>query len=1110
MNQDTLHTSLERHFRTIDKIILSRQDPGTGLLPASTSVNAHGDYTDAWVRDNVYSILAVWGLAMSYRKHQPDHPHSYLLSQSVVKLMRGLLSAMMRQSDRIETFKHTLNPTDALHAKYGTSTGLAVVGDTEWGHLQLDATSLFLLMMAQMTASGLRLIYTIDEVNVVQNLVHYISRTYCTPDYGIWERGNKINHGATEINCSSVGMAKAALEAMDGFNLYGNAAIQDAVIHVVPSDIARSRFTLEGLLPRESNSKETDAALLSIIGYPGYAVEDKKLVKSTRDKIIKKLAGRYGCKRFLLDGHQSSIEDTSRLHYEPSELRAFEHIESEWPLFFTYLLLDALMREDTEAAKLWREKLQPLFVEQDGQQLLPELYIVPKESIEAEKQDPGSQMRIPNENVPLVWAQSLFMLSDMILDGLLDPGDIDPLRRRERIGRKRSTRPLVAVLAENASVKQHLLDRGINSETLDEAKPVRIMHAFQLSEVHTLLGKNDKLELSGRPLSVSRTITTARLHLLAGSRVIFLPYFFDPQGFYFAYDNKLLVEHFRASLRFLTKHWDQPGQPIVAFLVRDDMLTENEQDDILNVLQDLQSGTCDSVHVQAGPLEQLLPIADVERIDYLHGFELKEPELQSGSRDICTSSSDNKINEPLSVQQLQQLETQDDDTLIRALVDKSDRRIQIHALEWLWHRKGADFKITVEQLEVPLSHVAEQLYAAAAVCHDWAIIRRIADMTGKYDDRLEDSLLDIVIRQKRLAVGRAYSERATFSKPLETAIIVKTIAEFCGNSAAEGVLTQEVMLHLGHLIRIEPELFTNILTIRTWYFVQLLVGQISREKELSMGDAYEMLLGLAPHDIYDRLRSILTSFSREVTKLVDQESLHASGVSSLDSIKAVLGRAPYDIYDRLRSVLKSFTREASQSDDEQKVNTSGVSPRDSMQAAPVTELSQVHDWAYWRQHLGMIGGLSSIFYKDIWYLLQQCNALVIGDKYNVQNRIGSEFTFDSTAGEQSFALRIDALLQSIDAPDYRQLNIEAIESLSRVFRQSPQLHVDNDLILDVLIGHAVRIAWEKQHGCGNYDEQRGQAWEAFYRLSPRETDKAFIEAFMYLLVGEDFHHEPAA
>jgi phosphorylase kinase alpha/beta subunit len=45
------------------------------------------------------------------------------------KLMRGLLIAMMRQSDRVERFKQTLDPLDALHAKYDTATGDPVVGD---------------------------------------------------------------------------------------------------------------------------------------------------------------------------------------------------------------------------------------------------------------------------------------------------------------------------------------------------------------------------------------------------------------------------------------------------------------------------------------------------------------------------------------------------------------------------------------------------------------------------------------------------------------------------------------------------------------------------------------------------------------------------------------------------------------------------------------------------------------------------------------------------------------------------------------------------------------------------------------------------------------------
>jgi phosphorylase kinase alpha/beta subunit len=1058
MNTEAILTSLEKHFQAIDKIILSRQDAITGLLPASTAVNAHGDYTDAWVRDNVYSIMSVWGLSLSYKKFYPEHHRTYLLSQSVVKLMRGLLNAMMRQSDRIEAYKKTNNPTDALHAKYGTSTGLAVVGDDEWGHLQLDATSIYILMIAQMTASGLRLIYTMDEVNFVQNLVHYISRTYCTPDYGIWERGNKINHGTTEINCSSVGMAKAALEAINGFNLFGNVTTNEALIHVVPNDIARSRFTLHSLLPRESNSKETDAALLSIIGYPAYAVEDETLLECTRNKIIKKLGGNYGCKRFLLDGHQSSIEDENRLHYEPSELREFEHIESEWPLFFTYLLLDALMREDKEEIQKYKEKLEPLFVEENGIRLLPELYIVPKELIEAEKENPGSQKRIANENLPLVWAQSLYMLCDMIMEGVLDTSDIDPLHRRKRIGHKRSTYPMVAILAENETVQEKLLSLGINSQTLEEVKPVRVLHASELSEIHTHLGKNNKLSLTGRPYLVTRTITTARMHLIEGQKTVFLPYYFNPQGFYFSYDNILLTEHFRASLTFLVKHWDQPGQPIVPFLVREGMLSHKSQEIILELLRNLQSGQSDSVTVKTGALEQLLSTADLERIDNLPSYELKNLSLETTKQGNCNAQESANATKPLNAQELFELETQDEAYLVHLLFSNENRCQKAHALSLLYKRHGSSYEVVLNENKFTLSSIAQQHYEMASLCHDWAVARRLADLSEKFDDRIEDVLLDIIISQKRLAVGRAYSEKATFSKPHDSKFIVNTIKEFCGNNIAESVLTQEIMLHLGHLIRVEPELFKNIITLRTWYFVQLLVGQISREKNLSIGDAYEVLLGFAPHNIYNRLRTILQSFSKAVKELRQLENLNASGMADFEQIQA------------------------------QETKTTNF---------------QTDNWALWREEAGMISGLSRSFYKDVWYLLQQCKGLVIGDKYNVQSRIGSEISYESTAGERNFELRIEALLQSIEATDYRQLNIELLETLAKIFRHSPELYIDNDIVLDVLIGYAVKIAWSHQSSEGNYDEQKGNAWKSFYQLSPQETNKNFVDAFVYLLKTQD-------
>lgn len=233
---------LDGYARLVQETILCHQNPVTGLLPASTQKK------DAWVRDNVYSVLSVWGLGMAYRKNadrDEDKAKAYELEQSVVKLMQGLLQCMMRQVAKVEKFKHTQSTKDCLHAKYHTPTCATVVGDDQWGHLQVDATSIYLLVLAQMTASGLRIISNLDEVAFIQNLVFYIEAAYKVADYGMWERGDKTNQGIPELNGSSVGMAKAALEAIDELDLFGAHGGPKSVIHVLPDEVEHCQVVLE-------------------------------------------------------------------------------------------------------------------------------------------------------------------------------------------------------------------------------------------------------------------------------------------------------------------------------------------------------------------------------------------------------------------------------------------------------------------------------------------------------------------------------------------------------------------------------------------------------------------------------------------------------------------------------------------------------------------------------------------------------------------------------------------------------------------------------------------------------------------------------------------------
>ncbi len=51
-----------------------------------------------------------------------------------------------------------------------------------------------------MYLSFLQVIFTVDEVDFIQNLVYYVERAYRIPDFGMWERGTRDNVGRRELH----------------------------------------------------------------------------------------------------------------------------------------------------------------------------------------------------------------------------------------------------------------------------------------------------------------------------------------------------------------------------------------------------------------------------------------------------------------------------------------------------------------------------------------------------------------------------------------------------------------------------------------------------------------------------------------------------------------------------------------------------------------------------------------------------------------------------------------------------------------------------------------------------------------------------------------------
>jgi phosphorylase kinase alpha/beta subunit len=335
---------------------------------------------------------------------------------------------------------------------------------------------------------------------------------------------DKTNHGLPELNASSIGLAKAALEAMSELDLFAGRGGPSSVIHVMADEAQKCHAVLQSILPRESLSKEVDAALMAVIGFPAFAVEDRNLLNDTREVILKKLKGRYGLRRFLRDGHRTAKEDPTRLYYDPGELKVFENIECEWPLFFCYLIIDAVFRGDREMANDFSSELDRILITTDeGLKLVPEMYTVPAPLVDQEYMNPHSQDRIPIGQCPFMWAQSLYIIGRLLLEGFIAPGELDPLNRRLSSNQKPDVVVQVVLLAEDHKIQETLRHMDFHIQTVSDLSPIEMQPARVLSHLFAYLGRNKKLQLSGRANRDVGLLSTSKLYSLHDRIFAFTP-----------------------------------------------------------------------------------------------------------------------------------------------------------------------------------------------------------------------------------------------------------------------------------------------------------------------------------------------------------------------------------------------------------------------------------------------------------------------------------------------------------------------------------------------------------------------------------------------------------
>ncbi|XP_029932998.1 phosphorylase b kinase regulatory subunit beta isoform X2 [Myripristis murdjan] len=1039
---EPLWEKLDRYYNAVKTTILNYQSPTTGLFPVKTCSNCK----EAKVRDSLYCAASAWALAMAYRRIDDDMGRTHELEHSAIKCMRGILYCYMRQADKVEQFKQDPSPSKCLHSVFNVNTGDEVHSYNDYSHLQIDAVSLFLLYLVEMICSGLQIIYNTDEVSFIQNLVFCVERAYRVPDFGMWERGSKYNNGSTELHSSSVGLAKAALEAINGFNLFGNQGCSWSVIFVDLDAHNRNRQTLCSLLPRESRSHNTDAALLPTISYPAFAVDDDALYSQTLDKIVRKLRGKYGFKRFLRDGYRTANEDKNRRYYKPAEMKLFDGIECEFPIFFIYMMIDGVFRGNKAQVKEYQDLLEPIIFQSfEGHAVIPKYYYVPADFVEAEQKKHGSQKRFPSnsgrDGMLFLWGQALYNIAKLLADELISPKDIDPIHRyvprqdQRNVSMRYSNQgPIendvvihVALIAESQRLQVFLNTYGIQTQTPQQVEPIQIWPQKELVKAYRFLAINKKLGLSGRPERPVGCIGTCKIYRILGKTVVCYPIVFDLSDFYLSQDVMLLIDDIKNALQFIKQCWKMQGRPLFLVLIREDNIKGSRFNPVLDMLASFKKGNIGGVKVHVDRLQTLISGAVVEQLDFLRVNEAEIPEFKSFEelempkhskvkRQTSTPNASDLEQQPeINVDEWQHRSTYE---IIQKFHDSDCLASQAQLACILLRREGPDFLAKDENLMDEL----ERIYRRAGSRKLWSVVRLAASLLTKLVDSLAPSITSVLVHGKQVTLGLFGHEEEVISNPLSPGVIKGIIYTQCTPQGGEreAVLQQELVIHIGWIISNNPELFSGMLKIRVGWIVQAM----KHELKIRAGD-------MQPQDIYQL--------------------------------------SPSDVKQLLLDVLQ---------------------PQHTGRS-----------WLNRRQIDGSLNRTPLGFYDRVWQILERTpNGIMVAGIHLPQQPTLS----DMTMYEMNFSLLVEDTLKNIVLPEYRQIIVELLMVVSIVLERNPELEFSEKVDLDSLVKEAFSDFQRDRSRFEGIEKQDNM--EAFYNTPPvgqRGTSSYLTKAVMIQLLQGD-------
>ncbi len=334
---------IEKHTK-----ILKSLQYKSGLFSASKRGVSTG-YDKSWLRDNFYETLAFEVIG--------DW-------ETVERTYRAILKVFLRHEEKIDwaIANKPMASYQYIHARFHPETFEEFW--EEWGNKQNDAVGCILDRIGELEIKQKRsIVKTDDQIRIVNKLVKYLEviEYWHDRDSGMWEEDE-------EVHASSIGACVAGLKSIS----------RVAHIEVPITLIHKGEKALREILPRESQRKFVDLALLSLVWPYEVVTESEKI--TILENIEYHLLRERGVVRYKGDRYYNkNIDGVSE--------------EAEWTFGLAWLAIIYQKMGDQEKA----QDLLKNLISEDTPDGLPELYF--------------SNSAEYNENTPLGWSESLFIVA---------------------------------------------------------------------------------------------------------------------------------------------------------------------------------------------------------------------------------------------------------------------------------------------------------------------------------------------------------------------------------------------------------------------------------------------------------------------------------------------------------------------------------------------------------------------------------------------------------------------------------------------------------------------------------------------------------------------------